>query len=934
MKSTETSTSSAGRLQRGVLASLGALLPFKGTPTPKIAKGPGARLALGVLFASLLFAAPALAAEAPTIVESSVKSSGETRETANLEAQVNPGGEEVSICTFEYGPSTSYDQQQPCAQTPAEIGAGTEPIPVNAQLTVPNANTEYHWRLTIKNLTGSATTLDHTFVYPTEAGGLPDGRQYELVTPPHKNGAALGETLNNGERIRISEEGGTHVFGQAIQCFAEAGSCDAVGGGRAVGQPFEFTRTATGWAARSFALPIGSAGGSGFFFGQSTSGTAFDVLESAIEPLHPFLSFYVQNALAGGALGDIGPLQPPGTTPDFQAVFVGSVTPHATPSGNHLVYELAPFPNTGVVLWPFDPTPSIPEATGLYEYEGLGSSQPRLVALAPNSSSELVSRCGNALGGENNSNHSGALAEDGETVYFTAEPCREKQEEEGGSSKVNTNTLYARYEHARSELISGPAPAVAPVDGEACDATCRSQPAGNATFEGASSDGSRVFFIDPHQLTDRASEDTNPEETSFDNYCEQVPVEFTGCNLYESECPGRCVNPSERKLVDVSAGDTSGEGPRVQDIMAFSKDGSHVYFVAKGVLTATVNDAGRLPVNGKPNLYVYEHDSAFPAGHLAFVATLSEGVDSSQWTSFDPVHPNVTPDGRFLVFRSVLALTADDTRPEGPSQVYRYDAQTGVLLRVSIGARGFADDGNEGSQGAKIVRPFVFGVAEPERFDPTMSDDGSFVFFQSPDGLTPRALNDVPAGTDGKLAVNVYEWQAPGTSVEGKVQCAEASGCVSLISDGKDLGEDNGLTATSSVELLGSSASGANVIFTTSDALLEQDTNTERDIYDAHICSSAEPCPPASQASPPCLGEVCHGIPAEQQGAPTGGSLTLNGLGNITPAAPAPTKKVTKKTVRCKKGFVKNKRNKCVKRPKKKKSKAKKSAHINRRTSR
>ena len=59
-------------------------------------------------------------------------------------------------------------------------------------------------------------------------------------------------------------------------------------------------------------------------------------------------------------------------------------------------------------------------------------------------------------------------------------------------------------------------------------------------------------------------------------------------------------------------------------------------------------------------------------------------------------------------------------------------------------------------------------------------------------------------------------------------------------------------------------------------------------------------------------------------GAPA--SATFNGLGNLAPAVtPPPVKKlVTKKTVKCKKGLVKNKQGQCVK-SKPKKHKAKKS---------
>ena len=57
--------------------------------------------------------------------------------------------------------------------------------------------------------------------------------------------------------------------------------------------------------------------------------------------------------------------------------------------------------------------------------------------------------------------------------------------------------------------------------------------------------------------------------------------------------------------------------------MRSSEDGSHVYFVAKGVLTSIPNTSlasgQQVAVAGQDNLYVYERDSAFPNGHLAFV---------------------------------------------------------------------------------------------------------------------------------------------------------------------------------------------------------------------------------------------------------------------------------------------------------------------------
>ena len=204
-------------------------------------------------------------------------------------------------------------------------------------------------------------------------------------------------------------------------------------------------------------------------------------------------------------------------------------------------------------------------------------------------------------------------------------------------------------------------------------------------------------------------------------------VGVNGCNLYMYDRE----LPAGQGLVDVSAGDTSGLGPEVQGVMAVSADGSHVYFVAKGVL-AGENTEHRSPVEDADNLYLYEHEGA--SAKTTFIATLPGGVsETPQWTTGAP-GANVTADGRFLVFTSAGALTAG-TRAGGGEQVYRYDAQGGQLLRVSIGQHGFDDDGNEGTGNARLAFPNNATVAQARR-DPSMADDGSRVFFQSPMGLT------------------------------------------------------------------------------------------------------------------------------------------------------------------------------------------------------
>jgi hypothetical protein len=394
-------------------------------------------------------------------------------------------------------------------------------------------------------------------------------------------------------------------------------------------------------------------------------------------------------------------------------------------------------------------------------------------------------------------------------------------------------------------------------------------------------------------------------------------------NLYESQCTEECEQAGEqRRLIDVSAPETSGESPRVQGVMAISADGSHVYFVAAGVLSAAPNSQGQSARSGRYNLYVYAE------GHTAFIASLP-GSDYRNWTTEN--FPNVTPNGRFLVFESQGDLTPGDTVGPPDTQIFRYDAETEELARISIGQDGFDDNGNAGVGSATIVPGYVGeDPAGPARADPTMSNNGAYVFFQSARALTPHALGDVVighevrfSGTESPIteyAQNVYEWHA---------------GHVYLISDGRDT--SNASTPCSgripdeptavegfdsAVCLLGSDATGANVFFMTADQLVPKDTDTQVDIYDARICEPehGNPCIAESPpALPPCGGEACHGIPPERSPLLTGGSATLNGKGN--PASPPAAAVVKKKTVKCKRGFLKNKKNQCIKKKKSKKAK-------------
>jgi hypothetical protein len=781
-----------------------------------------------------------------------------TSSSAELTARIDPNGADTTY-RFEYGTTSSYGASVPAPA--GDAGAGRSDVSVSQLVGGLSADTTYHWRVVASSVGGTVAGVDHTFVYSTAGAGLPDGRAYEMVTPVHKNGAQVGNVFL-GLLAEFAEDGSRFIL-PTIQCLGGAVSCPAIRGN--VGTPVAFSRASGGWVTTPLAPPATQLDHNSDLLYNAESGMA---LFSASTPPLGEDDFYARRA--DGSFVDIGPVYPPSfgdLGPPAYAFEPQDGLTLATADLSHVVFEA----RSG--FWPFDAT--APGSPSLFEYVGSGNAAPVLVGVSGGlGSTDLVSACGTTL-----DKRGGALSVDGRTVYFKAKRCSSGSGVNVGV-EVPANELYARIDEARTVLISGRSP----LD---CTGVCLSSPASDAVFEGASADGSKAFFMSTQQLTDSASEDeSDSAEQGEVRECTNTHG-VNGCNLYEYDS----ASPAGHNLLAVSACEVAGCEPRVQGAMAISRDGSHVYFVAEGVLTGRANSQGQVAQDGADNLYVFERDARYPASRVSFIATLP-GEEAREWgrgVSIASMEANVTPDGRFLVFYSDGALTADDTRVDGARQVFRYDAQSGGLLRISIGEDGFNDNGNAGVGNALFVRAFLgFGTAGAWRSDPSMSDDGSFVFFQSPVGLTPSALNDVQIDPNRSTAyaANVYEWH---------------EGHVYLISDGRDTsaaalqGGSHGVSF-SSVELLGASASGRDVFFSTADRLVPQDTDTQTDLYDARVCTASDPCipaPPPEQAA--CGGEGCRGAPGVPPvfGAP--GSAVFSGAGNLTPPQATPVAKAKKK---------------------------------------
>jgi hypothetical protein len=679
---------------------------------------------------------------------------------------------------------------------------------------------------------------------------LPDCRAYELVTPPYAGGQpAYGPSH---EPPPVSADG-EHILGLDFAGFAGAENLEQVK--TEFGAVYEFSRTPSGWSTESLEPPASLADRREFVVASadlsrslwflvipSTEGKEFQGEGLAGEGY----TFAVREVTHGGQVrfAQVGPSDSPEAPGQYnELIFEG-----ASGDLTHILFVVEP--KTVQQFWPGDKTHLGDKS--LYEYVGTANREPRLVGVRNagpldgathlNEHAELVSECGTILGSAGVGSAYNAVSTDGSVVYFTALAC-------GGAPAVNE--LYARIDGAETVDISEPT--TGPTgDCELCN---ESEPK-EALFEGASQDGTKVFFLSKQELLPGAK----------------------GENLYEYDSSAK---KGERVVL---------VAPEVAGVARISEDGSRVYFVANGVLTEA-NREGKSPTIGggkERNLYVVDTVSKA----TTFVGTLQteeaekealaackpcfETVEAATiravniWRARDKRSVQATPDGRFLVFPSLAHLTGSEDTSTAP-QIFEYDAQEEKLVRVSIGQNGFNNDGNT-SIGKDAPR-MILANDYSRRTSPTaamsglsLAKDGR-VFFTSLNVLTP-------------LAVEGRERVGGGGGVAGRENVYEYSeGNVYLVSPGDDA-EPLSYSAEGLLRLLGTDQSGSDVFFFTTDSLVPQDTDTQASWYDARVGGGF----PAPVSPAGCAGDACRGPLSATPFLPSaGGSETTAGGGNLAP---------------------------------------------------
>jgi hypothetical protein len=565
-------------------------------------------------------------------------------------------------------------------------------------------------------------------------------------------------------------------------------------------------------------------------------GAGADFYESPIfSPELTQVGFTVET-LEEPPLGQAAQFGAPGSPQGYTTL---ATTPNTTNSETYLAGGALDFnrmflDSTDHALVSGAPTGTVAGAHDVYEWAGGGL---RLVNVT--SGGSLVGECGARVQG---------VSEDGSRVIFQS-PDPQASESSEPSCKEPWR-LYTRVtetvggrEESQTVEVSKPNEGVVEHTGA------------HPVYSGAvSADGSKVFFSTATELTkdDEGVDEREPGELQLYEY---------DANAKAGERLTRISNSTTGPV----PGGTTSDGNN--ETVFISTDGSKVYFLTR-------------------RNQIYRYDTL--ANELRLVAATAGneggGAAERRWNE-------VTPNGNFFVFVTSKVFGFPVTNPEGYDEVYRYDDESGNLTCVSCLRGGAVQTG-----GAAIQPPSGAGIIETEGL-PTpkfivISEDGSYVFFESTQSLVSQAVNVHGGGTvGGNFNSDVYEWH---------------DGVVSLISSPIDQREQ---------VLLGASADGSNVFFLTHASLVSQDVDSSADIYDARIDGGFPP----STESAACLGDTCQSVPAAPF-EPALGTAVSSGTGNVVPVAAVMPKMVVKSKAKgCSRGRVR-KKGRCVKRRKAKKA--------------
>jgi DNA-binding beta-propeller fold protein YncE len=612
---------------------------------------------------------------------------------ATLEGLVNAHGFDTNY-TFEYGPEECATSGQNCISTTvSDLGSANENVVATATVTGLAPGSTYYFRVlptshcnpeeVAEVCAPGAVPFSAFSTFGSSGVGLPDGRVYELVSPPIKNGNEVLQPnpvaancfecvggINDTHFPMQSSPDGSSIVYEGGGPFAATGdgineneylSKRLVGGGwSGPGDPADLTPAS---ASRNAAALQGYKG----FSTDLSRGILYERTPSLSPLAAPgaagYPNLYLTNTAAPGAeplplVTSKPPTQPPAS---FSLTFAG-----ASSSFGSIIFEA----NDSL------PTEngSGPEY-GLYEWK---DGALRTVNVLPESETkepEAVFGSGKELqnaAGDPDFSH--AISDDGAKIFWTG--------------KKGGRRVYVREGGATTVEIA--------------------DPAGHGAFLTASANGAKVLLSDG-RLFNLEVED---------------PVTKA---------------PLEEADLDESQNGFMG-------ILGASEDLSVVYFTDTAILTpGESNSEGFEAKAGEPNLYVWKGGATKFISTLSGVdGATNFGIDASvtysgDWTASPSDRTaQATANGEYLAFMSQAKLTrydnTDALTENADYEIYEYDSTTGRLTCASCNPTGGRPIG---SSRLSLIKPGSGFLPQPENLE-----SNGRLFFDSADALSLQDTNN------------------------------------------------------------------------------------------------------------------------------------------------------------------------------------------------
>lgn len=397
--------------------------------------------------------------EPPSIGSQFATSVGTTN--AALRAEINPHFFANTTYVLEYG--TEDCELGGCTVVgPQPLGAERNSFALTRTINISGLSqgTTYHYRFVATSDTFVTEGEDQTFTTRTSlAGILPDGRGYEMVSPPAKNNGEIGNGVLTISPHQAKPDGQEITY-TALAAFGEDPK-SASGGSQYISR-----RGANGWVTENISPPDeeGYIAAPVRMFTEDLAEAGMAVLQPPLTPDAPpgVENLYLRNN-ANGAISLITDLPPIGTN-GYCVNFSGASDD---------------FSRIFFIGGPLTSNASLAEGNNLYEWSEEGGIQ--LVSVQPPNGSAVPADPFNGFGAGGFACVLGtkilhnAISNDGSIAYWTR------------NLGANNFQLLVRVNAAETIVVD--------------KAQGGTGPAGNGDFWGASEDGKVAFFTAPGKLT-------------------------------------------------------------------------------------------------------------------------------------------------------------------------------------------------------------------------------------------------------------------------------------------------------------------------------------------------------------------------------------------------------------------------------------------------